>query len=128
MLIENVRVSKEGRDQLITLKRRTGISTWNILCRWAFCVSLAENAPPHDMRSAGEYPIEMTWKTFGGANDSIYMALLLDRCVTDGVELTAENIQTQLRLHLHRGISYLAADKKARTVEAFVGRVLSAAG
>jgi hypothetical protein len=26
--------------QLIRLKTRTGITQWNILCRWAFCLSL----------------------------------------------------------------------------------------
>jgi DNA sulfur modification protein DndE len=41
MLIDSVRVSKQARDQLITLRRRTGIENWNVVCRWAFCASLA---------------------------------------------------------------------------------------
>ncbi|EAX0453961.1 DUF1832 domain-containing protein, partial [Salmonella enterica] len=49
MSIEHVRLSEKAKQQLITLKRRTGIDNWNVLCRWAFCLSLAEKAvPPHE--------------------------------------------------------------------------------
>ena len=41
-MIETVRISEKGKTQLITLKRRTGIQNWNVLCRWAFCISLKE--------------------------------------------------------------------------------------
>jgi DNA sulfur modification protein DndE len=33
-MIENVRISEKAKNQLITLKRRTGIQNWNTLCRW----------------------------------------------------------------------------------------------
>ncbi|PSN10275.1 hypothetical protein C7293_28725 [filamentous cyanobacterium CCT1] len=44
--VERVRISQAGKDQLIKLKRVTKIDQWNILCRWAFCRSLAEPAKP----------------------------------------------------------------------------------
>ena len=50
MTIEHIRISRTARDQLITLKRRTGIMHWNVLCRWALCRSLAEPAPPPAIR------------------------------------------------------------------------------
>ena len=50
MAIEHIRLSQQARDQLITLKRRTGIAHWNVLCRWALCRSLAEPAPPPAVR------------------------------------------------------------------------------
>ncbi|WP_435947067.1 DndE family protein [Dryocola sp. BD586] len=34
MSIDNVRLSEKAKQQLITLKRRTGIENWNVLCRW----------------------------------------------------------------------------------------------
>jgi len=111
MAIETVRISKQGRDQLLTLKRRTGIANWNILCRWAFCVSLSEESPPRDEPVAGEQPVEMTWRTFGGEKADVYLALLKQRCHADGHGLQDETLSHQLRLHLHRGISYLAGDK-----------------
>ena len=47
-MIETVRTSEKGKTQLITLKRRTGIQNWNVLCRWAFCISL-KDPPPESM-------------------------------------------------------------------------------
>jgi DNA sulfur modification protein DndE len=123
MPIESVRISKTGKDQLATLKRRTKIPTWNILCRWAFCVSLQEPTPPHAHRSESEYPIEMTWKTFAGEYEGLYWALLVERCRKDGVSLDNESLATQLRLHVHRGISYLAGNKELQSVSGLVGLV-----
>jgi len=41
-MIETIRISEKGKQQLIQLKRKTGIDNWHTLCRWAFCISLAE--------------------------------------------------------------------------------------
>jgi len=120
MQIDTVRISKTGKDQLVTLKRRTKIPTWNILCRWAFCVSLAERTPPHEYREDSQYPIEMTWKTFTGEYENIYLALLRDRCHSDGIALTEEGLARQLQLHLHRGIAYLAANRELRSIDDLV--------
>ena len=54
MALEHIRLSQTARDQLITLKRRTGIAHWNVLCRWAFCRSLAEPAPPPSIKDSME--------------------------------------------------------------------------
>lgn len=116
MPIETVRISKTGKDQLATLKRRTKIPTWNVLCRWAFCVSMREPTPPHAFREDTEYPIEMTWRTFTGGLEGLYWAVLIERCRKDGIPIDDESLSIQLRLHLHRGISYLAANKKMQGV------------
>ncbi|EKK5432484.1 DNA sulfur modification protein DndE, partial [Enterobacter hormaechei] len=72
MSIEMVKVSEKGKQQLITLKKRTGIENWNILCRWALCVSLAESSvPPHE-DIITDSNIEMSWKTFAGEFSEIY--------------------------------------------------------
>ena len=42
MSLKQIRLSSQAKEQLIRLKTRTGIQQWNILCRWAFCLSLAE--------------------------------------------------------------------------------------
>lgn len=122
MPIDVVRISKSGKDQLATLKRRTGIPTWNILCRWAFCISVAEATKPHAFRGESDYPIEMTWRTFAGEHEGVYMALLRERCRSDGIELTDENLYTQLKLHVHRGISYLAGDTEIRSIGQFIAQ------
>ncbi|MBE0567702.1 MAG: DNA sulfur modification protein DndE [Krumholzibacteria bacterium] len=124
MPIETVRISKSGKDQLATLKRRTKIPTWNVLCRWGFCISVAEPSPPHAYRGESEYPIEMTWKTFTGEHDGLYLAVLKERCRKDGVDITDENLQAQLRLHIHRGISYLAGDRSLQSIGDLVSMAL----
>ena len=80
MSIETVRITKQGRDQLSKLKSRTGIAQWNVLCRWALCLSLAEEGRPRAPK-AGERPIEIAWKTFGGDYADVYLGLIRQRCV-----------------------------------------------
>ena len=74
-MIENVRVSEKGKIQLITLKKRTGIQNWNILCRWALCMSLNEKSEPPGEDIPSDSSIEMTWKTFSGGEEEIYLSL-----------------------------------------------------
>lgn len=114
MSLDYVRVSKQAREQLIRLKRNTGIEHWNVLCRWAFCRSLAEPSRPPDSRIVADSNVEMSWRVFGGRLHMVYLALLKERCLQDGLGVDAEVLETQFRLHLHRGIAYLAGDRRLR--------------
>lgn len=89
---------------------------WNVLCRWAFCLSLAEESIPPLARIPADSSVEMTWKVFGGKYEALYLALLRHRCQLDGLGLDDETLATQFRLHLHRGIGYLAADRNTRSL------------
>jgi DNA sulfur modification protein DndE len=109
-MIETVRISAAGKDQLITLKRRTGLKHWNELGRWALCRSLAEPTRPPDVPIPTEGGIEIEWKTFGGRAADLYLDLICQRCVVDGLEVDEKTVQRQLLLHLHRGIGYLIGD------------------
>jgi DNA sulfur modification protein DndE len=106
-MIETVKVSEKAKIQLITLKRRTGIENWNILCRWAFCMSLNEKNPLPNENVITDSSIEMTWKTFTGGDEDLYLALLIQRAKEDKVSLDKQSINHYFKLHLHRGISYL---------------------
>jgi DNA sulfur modification protein DndE len=106
-MIETVKVSEKAKIQLVTLKRRTGIENWNILCRWAFCLSLKEKNPLPNENIITDSSIEMTWKTFTGGEEDLYLALLLQRAKEDDVTLDKQSINHYFKLHLHRGISYL---------------------
>lgn len=114
--MDGFRLSKKAKDQLITLKRRTGLENWNVLCRWAFCVSLAEPSVPRDDRIPADSNVEMTWKTFAGDNDQVYLELLRQRCQTDGFEATDANLMKVFRLHVHRGISYLVGSPSLTSI------------
>jgi DNA sulfur modification protein DndE len=107
-MIETIRLSTRAKQQLVTLKRRTGLQHWNVLCRWAFCISLSEPSKPPPEDIPGDSSVEMSWKTFSGRSDDVYWALLVARAKRDGVDLASASLGAYFRLHLHRGISYLA--------------------
>jgi DNA sulfur modification protein DndE len=109
-MIETVRISPAAKDQLITLKRRTGLKHWNELGRWALCRSLAEPTRPPNVPIPTEGGIEIEWRTFAGRASDLYLDLLRQRCVADELKPDSRTVQRQLLLHLHRGIGYLVGD------------------
>jgi DNA sulfur modification protein DndE len=114
--MKQIRLSSQAKEQLIRLKTRTGIGQWNILCRWAFCLSLAEATPPTPVEIPADSNVEMSWLVFGGEHHEWYLALLKARCVRDGLDTGDETLLRQFRLHLHRGIGYLAAPNRIRGI------------
>ena len=125
MSIKLIRLSSQAKEQLIRLKTRTGIQHWNILCRWAYCLSLAEPTPPTPLEIPADSNVEMTWHVFSGEYHELYLALLKERCHRDGLEITPESLNRQFRLHLHRGISYLATPNTIRSISDLVGLIQS---
>ena len=123
MAIEHIKLSQKAKDQLIKLKRVTGIEHWNVLCRWALCLSLAEKSIPPKSKIPADSNVEMSWKVFGGRYADLYMALMKERCVRDGLGADPETVAQQFRLHLHRGISYLAGNKDLRSIDDLVALV-----
>lgn len=123
MSLEHIRVSEQAKDQLITLKRRTGITQWNVLCRWAFCTSLAEPHMPPDGKIPADSNVEMSWRVFGGPYHELYLALLKERCQRDGLGTSEEVLTNQFRNHLHRGIGYLFGDRQMKNVAALLERL-----
>jgi len=125
MIVENIRISQQGRDQLIKLKRVTRIQNWNILCRWALCTSLAEKSVPPQIKISTDSSIEIAWKTFtGDGMEEVYGALVKQRCKNDGLNLDKETLAEQFKLHLHRGLGYLASDKNINSACAFTASKL----
>jgi DNA sulfur modification protein DndE len=125
MPIEHVRLSQTARDQLVTLKRRTGIMQWNVLCRWAFCRSLAEGNPPPAAKIPADSSVEMTWRVFAGNHGDELWGLLRQRCHADGLPLDEDTLAAQFRLHLHRGIGYLVGDPRVTDIAGLISVALS---
>ncbi len=125
--IDHIRLSQQAKDQLIRLKRVTGIEHWNVLCRWALCVSLAEKSVPPFSKIAADSNVEMSWRVFAGRYAELYLALMKQRCLRDGLDTDAETLAQQFRLHLHRGIAYLAANKNLRKIDDLIELALQAA-
>jgi DNA sulfur modification protein DndE len=120
-VIETIRVSQKAKDQLLTLKRRTGITQWNVLCRWALMRSLAEPNAPTRQELKLDSNVEMSWRTFAGDQSEIISALLRFRVHSDGLGQTEEIVDEQFRLHLHRGIGYLVGDEQVKSIEGLIG-------
>ena len=118
-----MRVSGRARDQLINLKRKTGIEHWHTLCRWALCVSLAEKSVPPKERLVANSSVEIEWRTFGQEYADTILALLMQRCYQDFKKADDKLLQEQFKLHLHRGISYLAGNKELKCVGDLVGMI-----
>src|SRR5690349_12492287 len=103
MIVKQFTVSAQAKDQLIRLKARTGIQQWNILCRWALCYSLREPTPPPDVDIPADSNVELSWHVFGGEHHELYDALVIQRCLDDGLGTDPATLARQFRLHLHRG-------------------------
>ena len=125
MPLEHVRLSQTARDQLVTLKRRTKIEHWNVLCRWALCRSLAEPTVPPAIRLVTDSSVEMTWKVFAGSHGETLWALMRYRCHRDGPPLDEDTVANYLRLHLHRGIGYLIGDTRSSDIGGLVKLALT---
>lgn len=117
---DTIRLSDRAKTQLITMKRRTGIQHWNVLCRWAFALSMSQETRPPEESIPSDSSVEMTWKTFGGSSDAVYWGMLLARADADGVPMERAALGHYFRLHLHRGISYLAGANGPKDLEELV--------
>ncbi len=123
--LERVKLSQTAKDQLSKLKRITRIEQWNILCRWAFCRSLAETSPPSPVPITTDSNVEMSWRVFGGELSDVLVAALKQRCRNDDLDLDKDTLATQFRLHLHRGIGYLAGEQNLKQIDDLVQLALS---
>lgn len=124
MVIKQIKLSAKAKDSLTRLKSRTGIQNWNILCRWAFCYSLAESTVPLDLPIAGYSNVEMSWQTFGGEYADIYEALIKHWCLENGFETDAETLSKYFRLHLERGISHLAGTGLIKNLDDLINKAV----
>jgi len=124
MSLETVRLSQRAKDQLSRSKRDTGIRNWNVLSRWALCLSLSEPSVPAPARIPTDSSVEMTWKVFGGSDADVYAALITQRCHDDGLGTDSETVAEQFRLHLHRGVGYLFGDPRLKSLDGLLTRAL----
>ena len=124
MPIETVRLVETDRDLLNRLKRSSGIKNWNILCRWAFCLSLRDPGPTSVDPSGIMSNVEMTWKVFGGQHADVYWAMLQQRVFEDDFDTTDEVLEREFNRHLHRGIGSLASISNKPTTKEILSLVI----
>ena len=122
--VETLRISQQGREQLVKLRRQTGIEHWNVLCRLAFCVSMREITAATHTSEKLEGGVEMSWKVFSGDLSDVYSASCWQRAIKDGFPLGQEGAAACLRAHIHRGLSFLASGKETKTISDLATRWL----
>ena len=124
MIIKQVRLSQQAKDQLSRLKGKTGIKNWNILCRWALTYSLSENTIPTDILLPTDSNLEMSWFTFGGEYFEIYEALVKAWCIKMGLSTDDETVAKYFRLNLERGISHLCGTGFIKNIDDLINLVV----
>jgi len=108
-----IRISEQGKRQLIALKRSTKIDRWNILCRWALFVSISDETQLTNFDLGPISNIEMTWATFLGPYKNITDSLLLAK---NRHEYKKIDLSDMYIYNLHRGISKLAQKRPSAPV------------
>lgn len=104
MKLNRLRVCEEASNHLISLKSKTQL-TPNILCRIGFCLSLREPMPPNPEDYKPDSEREIDRHTLTGPWDSLFIAMLKERCHQDG--LGEEELAAQFKAHMDRGVMLL---------------------
>lgn len=110
--MERIKLNAAARNQLTTLKRRTGIEHNNAICRHALCISLANPSIPPDETFSFGGGIEIDWRTLTGGQDGLYYNLLAVRLLSERKRVNEESIRQTFVLHVHRGLSYLVSRRE----------------
>ena len=109
MIIKQIKLSQKEKDKLIRIKTKTGIEAWNVICRWALCISIADKTIPFGPDVPSDSNVEMTWLTFAGEYHEVYEELIRVRCLKDGLSDDTETLYRYFRLHLNRGINHYSS-------------------
>jgi DNA sulfur modification protein DndE len=107
--VETVRLSDKSKDLLVKIKRITGIQTWNVICRIAFCLSLRDRSTPPPAIEGEKPAIEISWKVFAGEFGDVYSGLLLQRFKFERSTNSDITIEECLKRHIFRGLGSLDA-------------------
>ena len=74
-MIESIKLTESEKDMLVRIKRKTGIDSWNILCRWAYLLGLSQDQIHPSSTPEKRDAIEIKWETFSGRHSSIYATI-----------------------------------------------------
>ena len=110
LTIDVLRTSSNVKSSLTRIKTITGISNWNIICRWALCLSLKQTSLPREVEEKLD-GVEIDFDTLVGKNKSIYTQLLINNLVTHNVAVDKKNLTKYLYAHVNRGVNIIYTNK-----------------
>ena len=113
--VTSIVTTSQGRDQLMRMKRIMGISQWNIIMRWAVCLSLREDSMPpvykaknqDNESSDSERSVTVEWSIFAGKSSEMLIAALKLRFIEDCGDDPSFSESEYFHRHLHRGLNIL---------------------
>ncbi|PDW03402.1 DNA sulfur modification protein DndE [Candidatus Viridilinea mediisalina] len=112
MKLTRIRFCDEADQRLRQLKSRTTLSA-NLLCRIGFNLSLAEPSIPDPTQYPESSTREIERDTLTGRYDTLFLALLRQRCLNDGIASDGEAFEAQFRAHMNRGVLLLYQQVKS---------------
>jgi len=110
LTIDILRTSSNVKSSLTRIKTITGISNWNIICRWALCLSLKQTSLPREVEEKLD-GVEIDYETLVGKNKSIYTQLLINNLVAHKVTVDKKNLTKYLYAHVNRGVNIIYTNK-----------------
>ncbi|MDC3075701.1 DNA sulfur modification protein DndE [Paracoccaceae bacterium] len=120
--LKSFQLSTEILDQISVLKRKTGITKNNIICRWAFYCSLTLEGNPIANRKLN-FPEdgkgEISWEVFGGEQAPLLAQLLVERSETETEQenlFSGSHLKDTLLAHINRGLSHLIGKRKVSSI------------
>ena len=114
-----LRYSKQVRNNLTKLKRRTKLPHYHTLCRWGLCMSLADDRParPEAKDSSDDSAFfDLPWARFGQSDSALLAEMVHQRAKQEGVDPTEHNLQKLAESHIARGVRRLAANNNIRSI------------
>ena len=113
--LEALKTTTHIKNVLSSIKRVTGIEYWNVICRWALCISLKQKSLPRLVEEKLD-GVEIDYDVFVGKNNSIYTQLLINNLIKHNIEITKSNVYKYLYAHVNRGVSILY-NKKMKSIK-----------
>ena len=108
--IDVLRTSMNVKNSLSRIKTLTGIPNWNIICRWAFCLSIKQTSLPREVEEKLD-GVEIDYDTLFNKNKSIYTQLLINNLVTHKVKIDKKSLTKYLYAHVNRGVNIIYTNK-----------------
>jgi len=104
--IDSIKTSSNVKIALTRIKSITRIPTWNVICRWAFCLSLKQTSLPREVDEKLD-GVEIDYDILVGKNKTIYTQLLINNLIKHKVELNKRNLIKYLNAHINRGVNII---------------------
>ena len=108
--LDTVRTTLGVKHTLNRLKQLTGIETWNVLCRWAFCLSIKQENLAREIEENLD-GLEIDYEVFVGKNKDIYTQLLINNLLKYKIEINKRNLSKYLYAHINRGVNIMYSNK-----------------